>query len=267
AALRASRLLDPVALRITSDDTNAEIDTSPIESHRTYAEARLREMAEYAETTACRRGVILRYFGEEAPERCDMCDNCLGRHATRDEPEFAEDLYDRILDLRDALARRAAREPYAVFENRTAREVATYRPRSVDALQTIWGIGDKRANWFGADLLNIVTEWEREHPEAAPPPALPVQTSLSSSRARTVEAGPDVRPDDPLFQALRAWRSERAKAEGLPAYTVFSDRTLRELVAVRPRNVHALLGIWGLGESRVERFGPDLVAVIREHAG
>ena len=73
-----------------------------------------------------------------------------------------------------------------------------------------------------------------------------------------------MRPDDPLFQALRAWRSERAKAEGLPAYTVFSDRTLRELVTVKPRNVHALLGVWGLGESRVERFGPELVRVIRE---
>ena len=160
--------------------------------------------------------------------------------------------------------RQGDRDPYRVFENRTAREIATYRPRSVDALQAIWGIGSKRASWFGRDVLAIVDEWEREHPEATPAPALPAQTSLGSRSRSAADDGPEVRPDDPLFQALRAWRSERAKAEGLPAYTVFSDRTLRELVTVKPRNVHALLGVWGLGESRVERFGPELVRVIRE---
>ncbi|MGE3960526.1 MAG: RecQ family ATP-dependent DNA helicase [Dehalococcoidia bacterium] len=264
SALRQSRLLDPIALRITSGRADAPIDTSGIARHRAYAEGRLREMTEYAETTGCRRAVILRYFGEEAPERCELCDNCLGRHEGAEAVAFAEDLYDRLLDLREAIARQGDRDPYRVFENRTAREIATYRPRSVDALQAIWGIGSKRASWFGRDVLAIVDEWEREHPEATPPPALPAQSTLGSRSRTATDDGPEVRPDDPLFQALRAWRSERAKAEGLPAYTVFSDRTLRELVTVRPRNVHALLGVWGLGESRVERFGPELVRVIRE---
>ncbi|MCB9492084.1 MAG: RecQ family ATP-dependent DNA helicase [Dehalococcoidia bacterium] len=264
SALRQSRLLDPIALRITSGRDDAPIDTSGIARHRAYAEGRLREMTEYAETTGCRRGVILRYFGEEAPERCERCDNCLGRHEGAEVDAVAEDLYDRLLDLREAIARQGDRDPYRVFENRTAREIATYRPRSVDALQAIWGIGSKRASWFGRDVLAIVDEWEREHPEATPAPALPAQTSLGSRSRSAADEGPEVRPDDPLFQALRAWRSERAKAEGLPAYTVFSDRTLRELVTVKPRNVHALLGVWGLGESRVERFGPELVRVIRE---
>jgi len=152
-----------------------------------------------------------------------------------------------------------------VFENRTAREVATYRPRSVEALQAIWGIGERRASWFGRDLVALVEEWEREHPEAAAPPAMPAaQPALASSGARRADDGPDVSPSHPLFQHLRAWRSERAREDGVPAYNVFSDRTLRELVSVRPRNVHALLRIWGLGENRVERFGPDLVRAIRE---
>ena len=269
SALRHSKLLDPVALRITSDREDAPIDTSAIERHRAYAESRLREMTEYAETNGCRRGVILRYFGEEAAERCETCDNCLGRHDGEDpsgEAAFPEDLYDRLLDLREAIARQGDRDPFRVFENRTAREIATYRPRTVDTLQAIWGIGSKRAQWFGRDVLAIVDEWEREHPEATPAPAPPASQPTLGTRTRSAaDEGPEVRPDDPLFQALRVWRSERAKSEGLPAYTVFSDRTLRELVSVRPRNVHALLGVWGLGESRVERFGPELVAVIREH--
>jgi ATP-dependent DNA helicase RecQ len=265
SALRQSRLLDPIALRVTSDREDAPIDTSGIARHREYAEARLREMAEYAETNACRRAVILRYFGEEAAERCDRCDNCLGRHESTERETFPEDLYDRILDLRDAIARQSDRDPFRVFENRTAREVATYRPRTVDALQAIWGIGERRASWFGRDLIALVESWEREHPEAAPPPAMPAaQPALSSTASRRPDDGPEVSPSHPLFQHLRAWRSERAREEGVPAYNVFSDRTLRELVTVRPRNVHALLRIWGLGESRVDRFGPELVRVIRE---
>src|SRR5690606_36443378 len=59
SALRQSRLLDPVALRITSEREDAPIDTSGIARHRAYAEGRLHEMAEYAETTGCRRAVIL----------------------------------------------------------------------------------------------------------------------------------------------------------------------------------------------------------------
>ena len=272
AALRDSGLLDPVALRIVRGDADARIDTSTVARHRTHAEDRLREMAEYAETRGCRRALILQYFGEEAPESCDRCDNCLGRNGggeDSEEPAYPPDLYDRILDLREAIARQSDRDPFRVFENRTARELATYRPHSMEALKAIWGIGETRAKWFGRDLVGLVEEWERGHPEAAPPPDLPAQSRLVGAVPGSKVPGRNedayVSPDDPLYQALRQWRSERAKSEGLPAYTVFSDRTLRELVFARPRNVHALLGVWGLGESRVGRFGADLVRVIREH--
>jgi ATP-dependent DNA helicase RecQ len=80
----------------------------------------------------------------------------------------------------------------------------------------------------------------------------------SGSRDPGIEA---VR-DDPLFEALRKWRSERAKADGVPAYVLFSDRTMRELVAVRPPDLARLLEVWGLGEARVARFGEELLEVI-----
>jgi len=83
-------------------------------------------------------------------------------------------------------------------------------------------------------------------------------------KART-DFGPEVDPDDPLIEALRVWRSARARTDGAPAYTLFSDRTLRELVGAQPSNRAALLEIWGLGESRIERFGDELLAVIRAH--
>jgi len=77
------------------------------------------------------------------------------------------------------------------------------------------------------------------------------------------DAGPEVAPDDPLLAALRAWRSDRARSEAVPAYTLFSDRTLRELVAQRPTTIQALMRVWGLGESRVRRFGTEIIEVVR----
>ena len=262
SALRDSRLLDPVALRLTSLDPHAPIDASSVHVHRTYAESRLREMAEYAETAGCRRAVILRYFGEEAADQCGSCDNCLGRHDSDAAEVFPTDLYDRLIEIRDAIARRSDRDPFLVFENRTARELATYRPRDGEALRAVWGIGERRAAWFGAELLAAIEAWETAHPAATPPPFVAAQRPLAP-RGTVRDAGPEVSPDDPLFVALRAWRSDRARREGVPAYTVFSDRTLRELVAQRPGTVQALMRVWGLGEARVRMFGDEVVEVVR----
>ena len=274
AALRDSGLIDPVALRLTSTDVAAPIDVSGIVRHRAHEEARLREMAEYAETNGCRRGLILRYFGEEPPERCEACDNCLGRHEHDEAPLYPPDLYDEIVALREQLARSTDRDPYLVFENRTARELATFRPASMDAMRAVWGIGERRAARFGQDLLRLIAEWETAHPGSAPPPSNPAVQQLGLRPSRipgggitSVPVEEDVRPDDPLYVALRAWRTARAKSEGAPAYTIFADRTLRDLVRLRPRNMHALMRVWGLGESRVERFGRDLLEVVAAHEG
>ena len=258
AALRASGLVDAVDLVVTSDDPYAPIDTSSVERHRDFAESRLRRLVEYAETTACRRALILDYFGEDAPDRCEACDNC----TSAEPPDYPPDLLQAIEALRDQIASRSGRDPTRVFELRTAREVATSRPRTQDDLLEIWGIGETRASWLGPDLLRIVAEWERANPDAAPPAPI-VSAVTSSGRAKgAAETGPDVSPSDPLYQAIRAWRLERARADGVPAFTLFSNRTLRELVASRPGDRDGLLATWGLGEAKVERFGDDLLGVL-----
>jgi DNA helicase II / ATP-dependent DNA helicase PcrA len=66
----------------------------------------------------------------------------------------------------------------------------------------------------------------------------------------------------PEGEALRRWRAERARAEGVPAYTVFPDRTIEELLARRPQTVGDLGGVHGLGPSRIARFGPELLATL-----
>ena len=260
AALRDSGLLDPVELRLRSRDPMAPIDTRAVTRHRDYAEARLREMTEYAETRSCRRALVLRYFGEEPPERCGNCDTCLGT-AIEEDSEYPAELFDELLELRDRIARTTNRDPFRVFENRTAREIATYRPRDRDGLLQMWGIGETRVDWLGAEILAVVDDWCTANPDSPPPP-LPDAAATQRPLKSRADLGPEVDADDPLIEALRAWRAERARADGVPAYTLFSDRTLRELVANRPASRAALLDTWGLGESRVDRFGVDLLDLI-----
>ena len=257
---------------VGADDPAAASDPQAVEEHRKYAEDRLAQMVEYAEVMQCRRAMVLRYFGEQSPDECGNCDSCLGT-ASQAGPAYPADLYAAILAFRSQLAKGSGREPYAIFEARTAEELATHRPCSDAELLATWGIASTRAEWFGVELLRLIDDWEQEHPDA--PERAPrddqrrsdvgrgAARGASTARAEA-ESAAAISPGDPLYEHLRGWRRERASADGVPAYTLFSDRTLRELAASRPRDRSALLAVWGLGEQRVERFGDDLLAALAE---
>ena len=68
--------------------------------------------------------------------------------------------------------------------------------------------------------------------------------------------------DDALAARLRGWRLQRSQEDAVPAYIVLHDATLRELAAVRPRTMSELASIKGLGPTKLERYGDDLLALL-----
>ncbi len=68
--------------------------------------------------------------------------------------------------------------------------------------------------------------------------------------------------DEPVFAALKAWRRERARADGVPAFVVFHDRTLEEIARRRPRDERGLAGVPGIGPTKLERYGEELLATL-----
>jgi ATP-dependent DNA helicase RecQ len=68
--------------------------------------------------------------------------------------------------------------------------------------------------------------------------------------------------DPELLAALKRWRSEQARSQGVPSYVVFHDRTLLELAARRPSDRSELMGVSGIGAAKLERYGEDLLTVI-----
>lgn len=71
--------------------------------------------------------------------------------------------------------------------------------------------------------------------------------------------------DQPLFEALRTWRAATAREQGVPAYIVFGDATLRALAEHRPASVDALSGISGIGEKKRDAYGEAVLEVIAAH--
>jgi len=261
AALRASGLMDPGSFRLLSTKPDAAIDMTSIVEHRRYAEDRLAQMVEYAESVGCRREIVLRYFGEQPAASCDACDSCLGERQET-EAEYPPELYDALLKLREKIARKASRAPYQVLESKTVQELATYRPHDRDELMETWGIGEVKADWFGERLVRAIRLWEDKNPDAPERQRRRSQRALSSSLAPE----PEVDDSDPIYNQLRAWRTERAKIDGVPAYMVFSDRTLKELIAAQPDSREALMRVKGVGPAKIEKFGPDVLRLLRSEA-
>ena len=73
----------------------------------------------------------------------------------------------------------------------------------------------------------------------------------------------DSEPDSPLYVELKEWRLETAREQGVPAYVVFNNRTLAEIAATQPASEAELLEISGVGPTKVERYGDEVLELIR----
>ena len=98
----------------------------------------------------------------------------------------------------------------------------------------------------------------RREPERVKP-AKAVRAKASGSASRFVELAP---ADAGLFERLRVWRAATAKEQGVPAYVVFHDATLREIAARKPATLADLGTVSGVGESKLAKYGEGVVAVV-----
>jgi DNA helicase-2/ATP-dependent DNA helicase PcrA len=125
-------------------------------------------------------------------------------------------------------------------------------------------VGARVANRAPSPWLDVVrSSW------AGAPPSRPAdpQQGLKVTRARlagTAAAAAALSPaDTALFERLKEWRGRVARASAVPAYVVFSDATLREIATSRPASRDALLAVNGIGPVKIERFGDDVLGIVK----
>jgi ATP-dependent DNA helicase RecQ len=237
-----------------------------VEPERRAAERdRLNALATFVETPLCRRAVLLRHFGEDPPERCGNCDNCLEPPATIDATEVARKLLSAAFrtemrfgvgHLADVLAgndnervRGFGHHRLSVFGIASPEELALVRPvaRALIARDAL------RADPYGGLSFGPgarpILKGEQELTIAMPP---------KRERRRQRLVG----PSDPLFDALRKVRRSLAAQAGVPPYVVFHDSTLREIAAARPTSLAELARVNGVGRSKLERYGEAMLAAV-----
>jgi len=245
------------------------IETEVEESRRAGERERLNALAVLVETPGCRRAVLLRHFGEEPPESCGNCDNCLEPPEAVDASTVAQKLLSAafrtemrygITHLTDVLAGRETEKVLNLAHNRLsvfgiadAEELALVKPvaRALlarDALRA----DDYGGLSFGPAAKAIL---KGEHS---------LQIVVPPKRTRKTRKAAEEYPHDPLFEALRAKRREIATEAGVPPYVVFHDSTLREMAGLRPTTLHGLGQVSGVGGAKLERYGEAFVDVIRE---
>jgi ATP-dependent DNA helicase RecQ len=262
------------------------IDESPGDlAHRRRLAAHLDAMLALCETVQCRRQNLLAYFGEES-RPCGNCDTCLEPPESWDGTVASQKLMSTIVRLqRERGQRFGAGHLVDILRGKRTARVEQY---GHDGLAT-WAIGDdlSEAQWRGVvrqllaqGLLQSVgeygvlalTEASAEVLAGGRPvafrrePERPVRASRSTRAATpaTADLGP---ADAALFEALRAWRAGEAREQGVPAYIVFGDATLRAVAVAKPTGLVDLHGIPGIGAKKLEAYGDALVRVVAEHAG
>lgn len=159
------------------------VDWATLARRRGAELAKLDWVQRYAYAKTCRRGFILRYFGDPAARaRCDGCDNCLGTAAVRTtgprpaprskrapKPKFArsEDialdaheqrLFDALRARRSEIARDEKMPAYIVFSDRTLAELAKRRPRSLAAFGNVRGVGETKLERYGEQFLAVIRQ-------------------------------------------------------------------------------------------------------------
>ncbi len=242
-------------------------DGSPLKDH---AYARLAQMLAYAEMRECRHARIADYFGEEGtPRRCQACDNCLSA-APPEEPVATEAVQAALAAMARFSGRVGLANVAAVLGGRRTKW-STAQPWVQElpfhgALNR-WKEERIRLLLSGLISAGLARQSSGEYPvveitsagrDALETKAIPPLTLPAESRG--VGSG-----DVPMetLDRLRQWRLETARAAGVPAYVVFHDSTLTAIASARPSSLSELLRVSGVGESKLRKYGDEVLEVLR----
>jgi len=236
----------------------------------------------YSEASDCRRQVLLRHFGEALAERCGNCDLCL-------EPDTRTDVTEAARKALSAAYRTGQRFGAAhLVDVLLGGDTARIRELGHSNL-SVHGIGQEldRGQWrslfrqlvakgyllsdpdqrgglrFGPEsLVKPLLKGEAGLALRLPPPAKERRQSSSGDRGAAAPAQELEQDGRERFEALRSWRLEQARSQGVPPYVVFHDRTLIEIATRQPSTLAELASVAGVGQAKLARYGEAVLQVL-----
>ena len=261
-------LQDVVRLRQMLDDSDAD------EEYKRYERVKLDALLGWCEVTGCRRRPLLAYFGDTLEEDCGNCDGCLNPAKTWDGTEAAQKLLsavyrtgqrfgaahlvDVLLGKETDKVTKFGHDELSVFGIGQDLPATTWR--SVARQLIVAGHLRSDAGRYGALVLTDTSRGvlRGETPiQFREDPKKPVVAARRTAIERVV-ADEDLE----LWEALRACRQELASEHNVPPYVIFHDRTLHEMLMVRPQTLAEMLDISGVGQKKLDRYGEQFLAVL-----
>ncbi|MBL8649290.1 MAG: DNA helicase RecQ [Sphingopyxis sp.] len=244
------------------------------ESRQAGERTRLNALGALVETPACRRALLLRHFGEDPPERCGNCDNCLEPPSRIDATELARKLLSAVYRTGQSFG---VGHVEAVLTGRSDERILS---RGHDKLSVFGIVAGDEARLIKPLVRSLMAREALATTEHGGLMLGPAARPLLKGEAEVLMAEPPVKRTrrergggaggvanpvgDPLFDALRSVRRELAAAAGVPPYVVFHDAVLRAMAADKPDSLHAMGTIPGVGAKKLEAWGDAFLAVIRQ---
>jgi ATP-dependent DNA helicase RecQ len=250
-------------------------------AHRRMLGTHLDAMLALCETVTCRRAQLLAYFGEISGP-CGNCDTCLVPPIAWDGTVAAQKLLSTVWRLqRERNQRFGAGHSIDILLGKKTDKILLYDHASL----SVFGIGTEltEAEWRGVarqllaqGLLSVAGEYgtlgltetstaamRGEHPVMLRREAPRTGRSARPVKPRT--AVEDLAPQAAgVFERLREWRAVAAKEQGVPAYVVFHDATLRQIASDLPTSLAELGAISGVGEAKLARYGQQVLDAVAE---
>ncbi len=265
-----------------------------------FRRSQIDRMVQFAESAQCRMAALIQHFGDTADglRPCGHCDFCAPQNATAQtfrSPTTEEDRQLRaILRALDGQTRTTGKLHTELSTGALRNTEATDRKvfdKLLDALVRAALIALNTDQWTNPEgnLITFkrasLTHEGRTLTGQLPPDLLIKDTQPSSSKTKTSRSTSSTRPSKASLKAdreqttaaykpqqknleanLRAWRKAEAAKTGKPAFIVFADSVLHNLVIARPNTIAELLTVSGIGPEKADRYGADIIAICRSEA-
>ncbi|MFI6243627.1 DNA helicase RecQ [Micromonospora sp. NPDC050795] len=251
-------------------------------AHRRNLAAHLDAMLALCETVRCRRVQLLEYFGETTTAACGNCDTCLTPPESWDGTVAAQKLLSAVFRLdRERNQRFGAGHCIDILLGKQTDKISQYGHDSL----TVFGIGSElsEAEWRGVvrqllaeGLLAVEGDYgtlalteasadvlaRRRTVTMRREPEKPASSRSSKPRGASTVVAELTPAAASLFERLRAWRATTAKEQGVPAYVIFHDATLRQIASDAPSTLGDLSKVSGVGEKKLAKYGEQILAVL-----
>ncbi len=249
-------------------------DSKATEEFKTVQYAKLDRMWEFASANECRTNLVLNYFGEYRSESCQHCDNCLKPPKSVDGTVNAQKALSAIVRSGESVGLNL------LIDILRGSYKAEIRDAGLDSMKT-FGAGRDISfiNWkiYITQLINqgLVSIDYTDHFKLKTTPLTNsvlydgkkvrlVDLSLTQLELPKEKAKPKkVLVEEGLLANLKEWRSKLAKEKQVPAYVIFSDRVFDNIIESKPSTRADLLDIEGIGVTKMEQYGDDIIAIIQ----